>query len=102
MGVAAGIASAVVRSRHIKSLLFRERRTLWQTVQLVLILGIPFAIGVWIRGSVKSFVAADVSFESVIIMGIMGGRVAGILGAVVCCFSAFFCHSLLVFGIDGR
>ena len=84
MGVAAAIASAVVRSRYIKSLLFREKRTLWHTVQLVLVIGVPFATGVWIRGSVKSFVAADVSFESVIIMGVMGGRAAGVLGALLC------------------
>ena len=100
MGVAAAIASAVVRSRYIKSLLFRERRTLWQTVQLLLVLGIPFATGVWIRGSVKSFVAADVSFESVIIMGIMGGRVAGILGALLCSFPALFRHEWLALPMD--
>jgi two-component system, LytTR family, sensor kinase len=100
MGVAAAIASAVVRSRYIKSLLFRERRTIWETVQLVLVLGIPFATGVWIRGSVKSFVAADVSFESVIIMGVMGGRVAGVLGALLCSFPALFRHEWLALPMD--
>ena len=100
MGVAAAIASAVVRSRYIKSLLFREKRTLWHTVQLVLVIGVPFATGVWIRGSVKSFVAADVSFESVIIMGVMGGRAAGVLGALLCSFPALFRHEWLALPMD--
>src|SRR5256714_3366163 len=100
MGVAAGIASAVVRSRYIKSLLFRESRTFWQTVQLVLFIGIPFATGVWIRGSVKNFFAADASFESIIIMGVMGGRVAGVLGALLCSFPALFHGEWLVLPLD--
>src|SRR5438045_2397286 len=100
MGVAAGIASAVVRSRYIKSLLFRESRTFWQTVQLVLFIGIPFATGVWIRGSVKNCFAADASFESIIIMGVMGGRVAGVLGALLCSFPALFHGEWLVLPLD--
>jgi two-component system, LytTR family, sensor kinase len=95
MGVAAAIASAVVRSRIFKSLLFREERTVRQTIGLVLFIGIPFAIGVWIRNNVRSFAAADVSFESVIILGVMGGRLAGILGALLCSLPAMFHHEWL-------
>ncbi len=80
LGVAAAISSALVRSRIFKLLLFREERTLSQKIQLILFIGIPFALGVMVRGSVHNFLAADLSFESAILLGIIGGRVTGVLG----------------------
>ncbi|HEX6466404.1 MAG TPA: histidine kinase [Terriglobales bacterium] len=100
LGVAAAIASGIVRSRFFKSILFREERSIAQTVQLVLIIGIPFALGVWIRASVRSFVAADVSFEGVILMGVMGGRFGGILGGLLCAAPALFHHEWLALPMD--
>ncbi len=80
LGVAAAVASALVRSRRFKALLFREDRTLPQKIKLVLFIGLPFALGVVVRVSVRNFVPADLSFESSILMGIIGGRVVGGLG----------------------
>jgi two-component system LytT family sensor kinase len=80
LGVAAAVASALVRSVEFKRLLFREQRSVVQTIYLVLWIGAPLALGVWIRFSVKSFAAGDLSFETAILLGIIGGRLAGSLG----------------------
>ena len=49
LGVAAAVSSSLVRSKEFKSLLFREERTLRQKIYLVLCMGLPITIGVWIR-----------------------------------------------------
>src|SRR3954471_7975992 len=82
LGVAAAVAGALVRSRYFKSLLFREDRTLKQKIHLVLFLGMPFALGVLVRVMVKNFQAADLAFEYSLLIGVLAGRMAGILGAV--------------------
>src|SRR5581483_11739047 len=83
LGVAAAVASTLVRSLEFKKLLFREERTLKQKIYLVLWLGIPMALGVWIRFTVKSFFAGDLSFETAILLGIVGGRLTGTLGGIL-------------------
>ena len=45
LGVAAAVASTLVRSVEFKSLLFREDRSLKQQIYLVLWIGIPLALG---------------------------------------------------------
>jgi two-component system LytT family sensor kinase len=77
LGVAAAVASSLVRSLEFKKLLFREERTLKQKIYLVLWIGIPLALGVWIRFTVKSFSAGDLSFETAILVGVIAGRLAG-------------------------
>jgi two-component system LytT family sensor kinase len=83
LGVAAAVASALVRSVEFKSLLFREERTLRQRIYLVLWIGIPLALGVWIRIIAPSFLAGDLSFETAILIGIIGGRATGVMGGVL-------------------
>jgi len=83
LGVAAAVASALVRSVEFKSLLFREERTVKQRIYLVLWIGVPLALGVWIRFSAKSFFAGDLSFETALILGIIAGRLTGVMGAVL-------------------
>lgn len=80
LGVAAAVASAVVRSRRFKALLFRDQRTLGERVGLVLFVTVPVALGVLVRVWVKNFVAADISFECAILVGVLGGEFAGVLG----------------------
>lgn len=80
LGVAAAVASTLVRSVEFKSLLFREDRSLRQQIYLVLWIGIPLAIGVWIRFIQKSFLAGDLSFETTILLGVIAGRFTGMLG----------------------
>ena len=83
LGVAAAVSSSLVRSKEFKLLLFREERTLRQKFYLVLWFGLPIMIGVWIRISQKTFLAGDLSFETVLLLGVIGGRWAGSLGGVL-------------------
>ena len=83
LGVAAAVASALVRSVEFKSLLFREQRSLRQQIYLILWIAIPITLGVWIRFSASSFVAGDLSFETAILLGLVGGRFCGITGGAL-------------------
>jgi two-component system LytT family sensor kinase len=88
LGVAAAVASALVRSVEFKSLLFREQRSVKQKIYLVLWIGIPLALGVWVRFSVHSFLAGDLSFETAVILGVIGGRICGMTGGALVAFPA--------------
>ena len=83
LGIAAAVSSSLVRSKEFKRLLFREERTFRQKVFLVLWFGIPIMLGVGIRISQKSFQASDMSFETALLLGVIGGRWAGVLGGVL-------------------
>src|SRR5713226_9392878 len=83
LGGAADVSSSLVRSKELKSLLFREERTFRQKVYLVLWIALPIAVGVWIRFSAPSFLAGDLSFETALLLGVVGGRWAGPLGGVL-------------------
>ena len=88
LGVAAALASALVRSVEFKRLLFREERSIRQTVYLVLWVSIPLALGVWIRFSVKTFSAGDLTLEAAILLGVVAGRFGGMLGGGLLAFPA--------------
>jgi two-component system, LytTR family, sensor kinase len=83
LGVAAAVSSSLVRTKEFKSLLFREERTLRQKFYFVLWMALPIMLGVWIRISVPSFLAGDLSFETALLLGVIGGRWAGSLGGVL-------------------
>lgn len=83
MGVAAAVSSSLVRSLEFKSLLFREERTFRQKIYLVLWFGLPIAVGVWIRMTKSSFLSGDLSFETTLLLGVIGGRLTGSLGGVL-------------------
>jgi two-component system LytT family sensor kinase len=82
LGVAAAVASALVRAKTFKNLLFAHPRTVAQTIKLVLWIGVPFALGVVVRVTTPNFLAADLSFEASVLMGVMGGPLAGVLGGI--------------------
>ena len=83
LGVAASAASILGRSVEFKSLLFREERSLKQRIYLVLWIAIPLTLGVWIRFGAKSFSAGDLSFETTILLGVLGGRFTGMVGGAM-------------------
>jgi two-component system, LytTR family, sensor kinase len=83
LGVAAAVSSSLVRTKEFKSLLFREERTPRQKIYFVLWMALPIMLGVWIRLSVPSFLAGDLSFETALLLGVIGGRWAGSLGGVL-------------------
>jgi len=83
LGVAAALSSALVRSKEFKSLIFREERATRHKIYLALWMAIPIALGVWIRCSVKSFLAGDLSLETALLLGVIGGRLSGGLGGAL-------------------
>jgi two-component system, LytTR family, sensor kinase len=89
LGVAAAVSSTLVRSLEFKRLLFREERTTRQKVYLTIWFATPIALAVWIRFIQKSFLAGDLSFETTLLLGILGGRLTGSLGGALMAFPAF-------------
>src|ERR1700758_882467 len=83
LGVAAAVSSSLVRSKEFKSLLFREVRSVRQKLYLVLWFAPPMMIGVWIRISQTSFQASDLTFETSLLLGVIGGRLAGSVGGAL-------------------
>src|SRR5882762_1373396 len=83
LGVAASAASILGRSVEFKSLLFREERSLKQRIYLILWIAIPLTLGVWIRFGAKSFSAGDLSFETTILLAVLGGRFTGMVGGAM-------------------
>ncbi len=82
LGVAAAVSSSLARSRTFRDLLLLPHRTLQQTAQLLLIICVPLVLGVWIRVRVPNFLAADISFEATILLGILLGPLAAMAGGV--------------------
>ena len=90
MGVATAVASALGRSLEFKKLLFATRRSRERNILFVLFTCIPFALGVYFRFRVKNFQCADLGFEAAILVGVLGGRVAGTLGGTIMALPALF------------
>ena len=80
LGVSAAVSSVLARSRRFRALLFREERDLREKLEIVFSIGTPIALSVIVRWTVKNFIAADVSFEMAILMGVIAGRAAGGIG----------------------
>lgn len=84
LGVAAAVSSALTRSTVFKNLLFCRRRTVSQTLGLLAWICIPLTLGVWVRVIVPNFLAADISFEAVIIVAVLlGSTPAMVAGALL-------------------
>ncbi len=83
LGVAAAVSNTLLRSKEFKDLIFRERRETKHKIYLALWMAIPIAIGVCIRCYVKSFFAGDLSLETALLLGVIGGRLSGGLGGAL-------------------
>ena len=83
LGVAAAFSSSLARSNTFKNLLLLPRRTMRQTIAMVGMICIPLTLGVLIRVRVPNFLAADLSFEATILIGLVLGPSAAMLGAAV-------------------
>ena len=82
LGVAAAVSSSLARSKTFRELLLLPRRTARQTAQFVAIICAPLVLGVWIRVRVPNFLAADISFEATILLGVLAGPLAAICGGM--------------------
>lgn len=95
LGVAAAVASALARARTFQRLLFAERRNRRQTLGLLAFLLVPLTLGVWVRTTVPNFLAADISFETVILLGLLVGPSWAMLGGIVLAGPAVYHHEYL-------
>ena len=82
LGVAASVASALARARTFQQLLFAEKRRHRETAGLVAFFLVPLTLGVWVRTTVPNFLAADISFETVILLGLLVGPGWALLGGL--------------------
>ena len=92
LGVAAAFSSSLARSKAFKDLLLRTDRTPRETAGLLAMIVIPMTLGVWIRVSVPNFLAADLSFEMTILLGILMGPLAALAGGAVLAIPAVLHH----------
>jgi two-component system LytT family sensor kinase len=95
LGVSAAVSSVLARSRRIRMLLFHEDRDLWEKLELVLYLGGPIMLGVVVRATVKNFLAADIAFETAILLGVIAGRTAGVCGGILVSFPYLILHQYM-------
>ncbi len=79
LGVAAAVSSALARSTVFQNLLLSERRTAGQMLGLLACICVPLTLGVWVRVVVPNFYAADISFEAIIIVGLLLGTTPAII-----------------------
>jgi two-component system, LytTR family, sensor kinase len=82
LGVAAAVSSSLARSTAFKRLLLDPKRSRAQTLKLLAMISVPLTLGVWIRvlRVPPNFLAADISFEATILMGLLLGPAAAMLG----------------------
>ena len=83
LGVAAAVSSSLTRSKTFRDLLLLGHRSVRQTAQLIALICGPLMLGVLVRVRVPNFLAADISFEAVILLGILLGPVSAMTGGVV-------------------
>ncbi len=92
LGVAAAFSSSLARSMTFKNLLLTPVRTPRQTLGLVALICLPMVLGVWIRVSVPNFLAADLSFEITILLGVLLGPLAAMAGGAALAVPAMLHH----------
>jgi two-component system LytT family sensor kinase len=95
LGVSASVASVLARVTTFRRLIFAEKRTRSQTLALLAFIVVPLTLGVLIRIRVPNFLAADISFETVILLGLLLGPVWAMLGGAVLAAPAVGHHEYL-------
>jgi len=90
LGVVASVASVLARASSFRRLFFAENRRPRQTLALLAFFLVPLTLGVWIRTVVPNFYAADISFETIILLGLFLGSRWAVLGGAVLCLPALY------------
>src|SRR5580658_9714353 len=85
LAVAASLASILTRSQRFQRMLLRDERTLTQRVQMAVVCGVIFGLGVAVRvvGTDNAYAAVDLGLEGCMVMGMLGGYVTGLLSGVL-------------------
>jgi two-component system LytT family sensor kinase len=90
LGVMASVASVLARGKTFRRLFFAEQRRGPQTIGLLAFFLVPLTLGVWVRTTVPNFLAADISFETIILLGLLVGPLWAMLGGAVLALPALF------------
>jgi two-component system, LytTR family, sensor kinase len=100
LGVAAAVSTSLARAKTFKELLFNSRRTRRQTAALVAMICVPLTLGVWVRVLVPNFLAADLSYETTILLGILVGPLAAMAGGAALALPAVLHHEYLALPVN--
>ncbi len=100
LGVVASLASILARSSSFRRLFFAEQRRPAQTLGLLAFFLIPLTLGVWIRIIVPNFLAADISFETIVLLGLFVGPGWAMLSGLVLSLPAEIHHEFLALPFD--
>ena len=100
LGVAASFAAILARGATFKKLLLNPRRNWRQTAGLVAMICIPLTLGVLVRLNVQNFLAADLSFEATILLGILVGPIAAMAGGAFLAIPALLHHEYLALPVN--
>ena len=95
LGVAAAVASSLARSVTFKRLLLEPHRSRKESLKLLALVCVPLMLGVWIRVRVPNFLAADLSFEATILLGLLMGPVAAMVAGTVLAVPALLHHEYM-------
>ena len=95
LGVVASVASILARAGSFRRLFCAERRSPRQTLALLAFFLVPLTLGVWVRLAVPNFLAADISFETVILLGLLVGPGWAMVGGAVLSGPAVYHHEYL-------
>ena len=95
LGVVASVASILARVVTFRRLFFAEHRTRRQTLALLAFFLVPLTLGVWVRTIVPNFLAADISFETVVLLGLLLGPGWAMLGGLIIAGPAVYHHEYL-------
>jgi two-component system LytT family sensor kinase len=95
LGVMASVASVLARVTTFRRLFFAEKRSPRQTLALLAFLLVQLTVGVWLRFRVPNFLAADISFETIILLGLLIGPGWAMLGGAVLSVPAVLHHEYL-------
>jgi two-component system LytT family sensor kinase len=95
LGVAAAVASSLARSTAFKRLLLLKHRNTRETLHLLAWICIPLMLGVLVRVRVPNFLAADISFQTTAILGLLLGPWAAMIGGAALSLPALAHHEFL-------
>src|SRR5271154_6165311 len=93
MGLAASLAALLARSRTFRKVLYTEQRDSDEKVRLMLFFTPPLAAGGMLRLLGYSF--SDLTVGGAFVLGLLGGRVPGVLGGALISLPAFLSHEWL-------
>jgi two-component system LytT family sensor kinase len=100
LGVVASVASILARAGSFRRLFFAERRRPRQTLALLAFFLVPLTLGVWVRLVVPNFLAGDISFETIVLLGLLIGPGWATMGGIVLSAPAVYHHEFLALPFD--